>query len=76
MPYKKGTPKLVIPKKDHFHWEKEWIINGKGELINTNKQKLQAQNNVLKSVFKRLGKNILSGKSILSISLPVDVFGD
>jgi len=35
--YKKGTPKLVIPKKDHFHWEKEWIINGKGELINTNK---------------------------------------
>lgn len=31
---------------------------------------------MLKAVFKRLGRNILSGKGILSISLPVDCFGN
>jgi hypothetical protein len=68
----------VTPKTSggHFQWENEWIINGKGELININKKKIQAQNDVLKTVFKRLGRNIFSGKSMLSISLPVDVFGD
>lgn len=78
MPYKKGNPNLVTPKTSggHFQWEDEWQLNGKGELININKQKIQAQNDVLKTVFKRLGRNIFSGKNMLSISLPVDVFGD
>lgn len=31
---------------------------------------------MLKSVFKRLGRSILSGKGIISVSLPVDAFGD
>lgn len=77
-PYKKGKPNLVLPQTSggHFQWEKQWIINDKGQLINTNKEKIQAQNNVLKSVFKRLGRNIFKGKNILSISLPVDAFGD
>lgn len=33
--------------------------------------KIDAQNNVLKFVMKTMRKNLLSGKSILSISLPV-----
>lgn len=35
------------------------------------KEKIDAQNNVLKFVLKTMRKNVLSGKSILSISLPV-----
>jgi hypothetical protein len=38
-------------------------------------EKIAAQNNVLKNVFKNIGKNFFSGKSILNISLPVQVFG-
>lgn len=36
-----------------------------------NKEKIDAQNNVLKFIMKTMRKNLLTGKSILSISLPV-----
>lgn len=45
-------------------------------MICIDKKKIDAQNGVMKSVFKKIGKNIFGGKSILSISLPVQVFGD
>lgn len=32
------------------------------------------QKSVLKFVLSKIGKNIMSGKSILNISLPVDIF--
>lgn len=35
---------------------------------------MKAQKKVLTFIIKRLGKSILTGKSVLSISLPVDIF--
>ncbi len=32
------------------------------------------QKGVLKFILTKIGKNILSGKSVLNISLPVDIF--
>lgn len=39
-----------------------------------NQEKIDAQNNVLKFVMKTMRKNLFTGKSILSISLPVEIF--
>ena len=43
-------------------------------MVSINKEKLKAQSSVLKDVLKSIGRNLFSGKSILSISLPVTVF--
>ena len=37
-------------------------------------KKMEDQKGVLKFVLGKIGKNLLSGKSILNISLPVDIF--
>lgn len=39
-----------------------------------NQVKIAAQNNVLKFIMKTLKKNLFSGKGILNISLPVEIF--
>jgi hypothetical protein len=71
------VPKIKKPiYGSHPQWEKEWQINAKGELINCNKEKIEAQNSVLKGVFKIIGRNLATGKSILNVSIPVQVFGD
>ena len=41
-----------------------------------NKQKIQAQSNVISFIMKTMKKNIFSGKGALNISLPVDIFND
>ena len=43
-------------------------------MLFTNEKKLDEQKGVLKFILTKIGKNILSGKSILNISLPVDIF--
>lgn len=43
--------------------------------MNENIEKIKMQSSVLKLVFQRIGKNLLAGKSILNMSLPVQVFG-
>jgi hypothetical protein len=37
-------------------------------------EKMQEQKKVLTFIIKRIGRNILSGKGILNVSLPVDIF--
>ena len=37
-------------------------------------KKIADQKGVLKFILSQIGKNLLSGKSILGISLPVDIF--
>lgn len=39
-----------------------------------NTKKLEAQKRVLRYILSKIGSNLLKGKSILSISLPVYVF--
>jgi len=40
-------------------------------LININEEQIKVQSSVLKLVVKRMGRNILAGKSVLNISLPI-----
>lgn len=37
-------------------------------------EKMKEQKKVLTYIIKRIGKNIFSGKGILNVSLPVDIF--
>lgn len=47
-----------------------------GGLLFINQKKIEDQKGVLKFILSKIGKNILSGKSVLNISLPVDIFID
>lgn len=52
----------------------EWGICSTGGLNYIDEEKMNEQKKVLTFIIKRIGKNILSGKGILNISLPVDIF--
>lgn len=39
-----------------------------------NKEKTNAQKRVIKFLLGKMGSNLLKGKSLLSISLPIDIF--
>ena len=39
-----------------------------------NKKQIEDQKGVLKFILSQVAKNLVSGKSILNISLPVDIF--
>lgn len=43
-------------------------------MVSINEAKLAAQKGVLSQLVKSVGRNLFSGKSILSISLPVTIF--
>ena len=43
-------------------------------MIAINMKKIEAQKGVLKELVKSVGRNLLSGKSILNISMPVTIF--
>lgn len=53
----------------------DWVIDDKvGGLKLVNQVKIDAQNNVIKFIMKTLKKNLFSGKGLLNISLPVEIF--
>jgi hypothetical protein len=55
--------------------DRDWKHDMKnGGLLFINQKKMDDQKNVIKFILSKIGKNLLSGKSILSISLPVDIF--
>lgn len=61
--------------KGHAIWKGDWIHDEKnGGIIFVNQKKMEDQKGVLKFILTKIGKNILSGKSVLNISLPVDIF--
>ena len=45
-----------------------------GGMILVNEAKIAAQDNVIKFMMSTLKKNLFSGKGILNISLPVEIF--
>jgi hypothetical protein len=55
-------------------WKGEWSVSEAGGLQYIDEDKMREQKKVLTFIIKRIGKNILSGKGILNISLPVDIF--
>jgi hypothetical protein len=61
--------------KGHPIWKGEWIHDDKfGAIIFVDHKKIEDQKGVLKFILTKIGKNLLSGKSVLNISLPVDIF--
>jgi hypothetical protein len=61
--------------KGHAIWKGDWVHDEKnGAIIFVNQKKIEDQKGVLKFILTKIGKNILSGKSVLNISLPVDIF--
>jgi hypothetical protein len=51
-------------------------VNPTGELRCINAEILKEQHGVMSYILKKFAKNLLTGKSILSVSLPVTVFGE
>lgn len=44
------------------------------ELKFINEQLIQSQKDILRFLIKQIGANLISGKSVLNVSLPVDIF--
>ena len=53
---------------------RDWIPNKSGGFIYHNKKVLDTQKKILSYLLKKMGTNLIQGKSIMSISLPVELF--
>lgn len=61
--------------KEHYIWKGEWKHDEEGGgLWYKDEKKMEAQKKVLGYVLKKIGTNLLSGKGVTGISLPVLVF--
>jgi hypothetical protein len=45
-------------------------------MIFINQEVIDAQKDIIKYVLKQIGTNLLSGKSVMNMSLPVEIFDD
>lgn len=70
------TPKLQIIDsiKGHYAINKDWSYGKNGGLVWFNKQEMEVQNKVLSYLIKKMGSNLIHGKSVVNISLPVTIF--
>jgi hypothetical protein len=71
VPKDKKQPILMKEPSGHVLWGNHWIINSSGDLVNMEKEKIKMQSSVLKLVLQRMGRNLLTGKSIMNTSLPI-----
>ena len=76
----KLEPKVIVKRqfaeeyRGHHLWKGEWAAAETGGLLYIDKEKEKQQRGVLTFIIRRIGKNLLSGKGILNLSLPVDIF--
>jgi hypothetical protein len=54
----------------------DWIINKDGDFVFLNQRVINAQKDVLRFIVSQLCTNLIRGKSIMNMSLPVDIFDD
>lgn len=52
----------------------EYKVSENNELVYINYDVLNGQKDSLKFIIKQIGANILTGKSVLNVSMPVDIF--
>lgn len=52
----------------------DFVVDKSGGMKLINKALIASQNNVIKFIMSTLKKNLFSGKGLLNISLPVDIF--
>jgi hypothetical protein len=69
-----GRERRKVMAYEHIMLKKDFRIDSKGGIVLTNETKIAAQNNVIKFIMSTLKKNLFSGKGILNISLPVEIF--
>ena len=73
----KGVYKRIAWSKErgHHSWKFDYKRDDKkGGLNYFNERLMKEQKTVLMSILKRIGSNIMNGKSIMSISMPVILF--
>ena len=54
----------------------QWKFNKNEEYIFIDEEELQLQKGILKLIVKQITANLMAGKSIMSMSLPVEIFDD
>lgn len=59
---------------EHYVFNKDWVKMKDGGLSYHNKKNIDNQKKVAGYLLKKIGKNLLSGKSIMNISMPIDIF--
>ena len=59
---------------DNIMLKNDFVIDKEGGMLLVNQERIAAQNNVLNFIMATLKKNLFSGKGILNISLPVEIF--
>ncbi len=69
--YDNHTPPYCLSE---FLKRKDYEISKKKELVFINTEVIQGQKDSLIFVIKQIGANLISGKSVLNVSLPVDIF--
>ena len=74
------TCKKLRPYKgdhwDHYLFRDLWTVLPNGDMKCVNQAKLSAQSSAIKLVLKRFASNVMNGKGILNVSLPVEIFSE
>ena len=66
---------ISTKEKGHFAWRFDYQRCPKnGGLLLKNEKLIQEQRRVIMNLIKRVGSNLMQGKSIMSISMPVTIF--
>jgi len=69
--------KHIATGPDNFIFQNgDWRINEDGEFVFLNQRIISAQKDVLKWVISQACSNIFRGKSLVNMSMPVDIFDD
>jgi hypothetical protein len=71
--YRKET---IDQSRIPFSLHSDFAKNKEGGLLYLNKKVMEDQKRVLSFMLKKMGTNLLTGKSIMSVSLPVDIFDE
>ena len=77
VPYaKSSSPQYRFPKVSGVNpfWQGQFKFNKKGEMISINTEKINATKGIILDLAKTMGRNVLSGKNILNVSMPVTIF--
>lgn len=62
--------------QNFFQLGSSWKFNSSEDLIFIDEEILKIQKSALKLIIKQITSNLMAGKSILSMSLPVELFSD
>lgn len=75
-PYPAPFVEMTGPGWKNYFLKDIWSVHPDGHLNFINEEKLKEQHKTMSYILTKFAKNLLSGKSILNISLPVNIFSD